>query len=206
MALVDALDNLRRDWSLRAEQLSAERLRPLREILARAVLNPGDGRLVIDVLRAASLGAEDAMWIELERQPTRFRRRLRPEVARVLVELRYAVESSLPPTDPDDVEHAAIDRLAVNPAIRFLEDPPTGLLAVPIGDEQFVPAFQLVDRGPDLVAGVVVVNELLEASADPLSAASWWLSPHAALQAVPADLLRLGRGRHVVAAAEALVE
>ena len=116
MALNDALAALSREWPARAKRLPPDRLRYLREILARAVLTPTEpGRLIVELLRAA-LSDDDLIWAELERRPTRFRRRPTREVAGALIDLRYVVESSLPVADPDKIEEAALERLTVNPA------------------------------------------------------------------------------------------
>lgn len=109
--------------------------------------------------------------------------------------------------DPEQVEREAEERLWVVP----MRQPPAGEEDSPIivlerAGERLAPAFQFAGEEGEVAAGVAEVNGLLDATEDPWGAASWWLTPHAALHAIPADALRVGEGEIVLAAARAASE
>src|SRR4051794_30937426 len=99
MALADALDLIRQDWRLRVQSLTPEDLDSLRQMLARAVLEPRDGKLAVSVLQL-SAGKDLHVWSALERPRFRFRRSPTKDLATVLVDLRFVVESFVPKADP----------------------------------------------------------------------------------------------------------
>jgi hypothetical protein len=69
--------------------------------------------------------------------------------------------------------------------------------------ENWAPAFQF-DADGHVANAVADVNRLLDAESDPWGVASWWLTPHASLCAIPADAIRVGKDEDVLAAANAV--
>lgn len=106
---------------------------------------------------------------------------------------------------PDDVERAAEARLWVVPMLPVALDlPRSDVLVLTRGDERLAPMFQFDTDGRTLLQSVVEVNRILEVDDDPWGCASWWLTPHAALHAIPADEIRVGSVEVVRAAAAAI--
>ena len=171
-----------------------------------------------DVLVETLFGHEDesyAGWRALADRPARGAATLEPPMlVASAAALRFRVEEDVfaaeeaewsGETAPDRVEREAEERLWVVP----MRQPPAGgvgatVIVLERAGEQLAPAFQFA--GDEVAAGVAEVNQLLDASEDPWGAASWWLTPHAALHAIPADALRAGEGEVVLAAAQAVSE
>jgi hypothetical protein len=84
------------------------------------------------------------------------------------------------------------------------ELPRSDVLVLSRGDERLAPRFQFDTDGRTLLQSVVEVNRILEVDDDPWGCASWWLTPHAALHAIPADEIRIGSEVAVRAAAGAI--
>lgn len=218
MALPEAFLFAARSWPSLREQIEPQELKLIRHQLAAAVHG---GEWDPDVLVRTLFGHEDesyAGWRALAERPARGAATLEPPMlVASAAELRFRVEEdclaamaaewSEEAADPEQVEREAEERLWVVPMRR----PPADEEGSPVivlerAGERLAPAFQFAGDEGEVAAGVAEVNRLLDASEDPWGAASWWLTPHAALHAIPADALRAGEGEIVLAAARAASE
>jgi hypothetical protein len=66
------------------------------------------------------------------------------------------------------------------------------------------PAFQINPAKGTLYPEVEEVNAILGAATDPWGAASWWLTPHGRLGAVPATLVGTRQSTKLAAAAQSI--
>lgn len=211
MALPDALLVLASHWAEAAARLSADRVATIRRNLAAAAhgaeWHPSD---LIDAI--SGVEAEGAQfWDALARSSARRTAEAPAEVMAAVMELRLAIEryersdvEQGERPDPQEVERAAEERVLLVPMARLLgSQAAASLLVVPHHGERLAPLFQFDQAGEPLGAAVEV-NRILEASDDPWGVASWWLTPHASLQAIPADAVRSGRAPEVIAAARAV--
>jgi len=219
MALPEALLFAARSWPSLREQIEPRELDLIRHQLAAAV-HGGDWDP--DTLVRTLFGHEDesyAGWRALAERPARGAATLEPPMlVASAAELRLRVEEDIlsaaaaegersEAVDPDQVEREAEERLWVVP----MRQPPAGaggsaVIVLERAGERLAPAFQFAGEEAEVAPGVEEVNRLLGASEDPWGAASWWLTPHAALHAIPADALRAGEGEIVLAAARAASE
>jgi hypothetical protein len=186
-------------------------LRTVRGTLAAAVHT---GRWSPDNLIKTLRGHEPdnvAFWADVG-EPRDWRRSGEAEnVNAAILELRLTVERYLAdvaaqaehPSDPDEVERAAEERLLTVP---MTEVPETvrrrDVLVLVHGGRRLAPVFQFDTTG-EVIPAAVEVNDILDAHDDPWGVASWWLTPHATLKAIPADAMRAGKHEEVVAAAHA---
>jgi hypothetical protein len=217
VALPEALLFAARSWPSLREHIEPQKLDLIRRQLAAAV-HGGDWDP--DVLVRTLFGHEDqtyAGWQALAERPARGAATLEPPMllaSAAMLRLRVeedilaakAVERS-GAADCEQVEREAEERLWVVP----MRQAPAGEGGSPVivlerEGERLAPAFQFAGGADEIAAGVAEVNRLLDASQDPWGAASWWLTPHAALHAIPADALRTGEGEIVLAAARAASE
>lgn len=217
MALPEAFLFAARSWPSLREQIEPQELDLIRHHLAGAVHG---GEWDPDVLVTTLFGHEDesyAGWRALAERPARGAATLEPPMlVASAAALRLRVEEDVlaataaersEADDPEQVERDAEDRLWVVP---MCEPPPdeegSSVIVLERAGERLAPAFQFAGEEGEVAAGVAEVNRLLDASEDPWGAASWWLTPHEALHAIPADALRAGEGEIVVAAARAASE
>lgn len=215
--LPEALLFAARAWSYLRDRIEPDEVELIRRHLAGAVHG---GQWDAGQLMAVLFGHEGKDypgWGALAERPVRGPATLAPPpLAAAAATLRLRVEEDELATaltelvespDPDAVERAAEERLWIVPMLE-LPAPDTGrsLVVLTRGMRSFAPVFQFA-RGAGVVApGVEDVNRILGASEDPWGAASWWLTPHAALDAIPADALRVGEREAVTAAARAACE
>lgn len=218
MALSDVLLFAARSWPHLRERIPAEQMPAIQRQLAAAVHGaPWDPAELVQLLLARE-AAESEGWRLLEERPVRRGATLEaPLLVTAAAELRYRIEQDAwstvmaewsEPADPEQVERVAEERLWTVP----MREPPEGaepalLVVLEHEGERRAPAFQFVDEHSlALAPGVEEVNRLLDVLEDPWGAASWWLTPHAALHAIPADALRAGGAEVVTAAARAVGE
>jgi hypothetical protein len=208
MALADALEFAAKRWTELRDQLSRDDIREIERVLAAAVhgatWDPGH---LIEVLLASESSVSPA-WSALRESATR---RAGPEPQLTLVaaaHLRLAIELAeyREPrrNDPRRITLDAEERLFTAP-MRDIdqEEPPPNVVVLRRRGERFAPSFQFDGEGL-VLENVARVNEMLDATDDPWGVASWWLTPHAALHAIPADEVRVGNAENVVAAARAI--
>jgi hypothetical protein len=216
VALPEALFFATESWPELKEQIEPGEMRLIRHQLA-AVVHGGaawdPGELVRTLF--AHEGEDYRGWRLLEERPVRRGATMEAPLLRsAAVALRYRIEEDALSTvmaelgelvEPEQVEEAAEERLWAVP----MRPPPEGavgaLVILERDGERLAPAFQF-GEGDSPAPGVEEVNRLLGALEDPWGAASWWLSPHAALHAIPADALRVGAAETVTAAARAAGE
>lgn len=213
MALADALLAAAASWPRLSERLGPEESQSVRRALAAAVhgaaWDPGELLATLLAHEPQDGPAWQALTISSERR-TMYER---PSVTYAAMRLRLAIEISAAESgqigpdrsqDADEVERAAEQRIW-NVPMRPLPETRTSreyLVILERDGRELAPAFQL-DREGRVLQTAAEVNRLLDASEDPWGAASWWLTPHAALHAIPADALRTGEEQNVLAAAVA---
>jgi hypothetical protein len=210
MALADMLLAAAQSWPRLSLELGDEQLAVLRRHLAAAVhgaeWNPA---LVVEALTAGR-DRGDVLWRALIERPTRTTAYLEepatypaPGVPWAALELRLAIERNAPAAapNPDAVDDDAESRVFSVPMyeVEHAEGP---LLVLEREGHEYAPAFQFDPEGR-VLAAAAIVNEILDARDDPWGAASWWLTPHATLGGIPADLVRVGDPNDVVTAATA---
>ncbi len=210
MALADALLLLARRWPDVAAQLSPEQIGFVRRSLAAAVHGAewDPGRLLTVVAEHEPEDSE--LWRALARPGERLVAEARPDVGAAASRLRWTIEllegahhEETATTDVDEIEEEAEDRLFTVPMTPATPDAARRqILVIDHQGMSRAPMFQFNPHGEPL-GEVVEVNAVLGAANDPWGVASWWLTPHATLQAIPADAVRTGRGPDVVAAARA---
>lgn len=205
--LPDMLMVIADQWSRYALELSREHVLRIRRQLAAAVHSTDwePDELVLELLD--DVPESDPAWSALLRRPTRKTAEEPVAVRAAAAHLRWVLETWSEPesalTNPADVEQAAEERLwtapmtVVTDATRLVD-----VVVLDRGGERVVPAFQL-GAEHQVLEGIAEINHMLGASEDPWGVASWWLSPHATLRAIPADVIRLGFSDDVVAAARA---
>lgn len=209
MAIGDALDELIRTWPDLVRGLRPEAITSIRRELAAVVHGaPWDPA---HLLSLALEGKPDdhPVWAALASTATRRDRAgsMPLEVSamrlRFLIEVEARDQPDIGSQDDLDVETAAEERILLAP----MTEPPDEvqgleLLVVPHHRGRLAPSFQFSASG-QLLEHVREVNSLLGASDEPWGAASWWLSPHASLHGIPADLVRHDDPDAVVDAAAA---
>jgi hypothetical protein len=217
VALPEALLFAARSWPTLREQMEPQELELIRHQLAAAVHGGAwDPALLVQTL----FGRQEesyAGWEALADRPARGAATLEPPMLvasaaalrlRVEEDVLAALEAERPgEASPEQVEREAEERLWVVPmrsAPAVGED--AAVVVLERAGERFAPTFQFAGEEGGVASGVAEVNRLLDASEDPWGAASWWLTPHAALHAIPADALRVGEGEIVLAAARAAGE
>jgi hypothetical protein len=207
VALADALETLATLWPELGRRLTPSDERLIRRELAAAV--HGAQWDPNAVLRAALRIEPEThpAWIALAKAAARRvgAPPLPPLVAAAHLRLALEYSSVEDVATPDEVELAAEQRLWVvpmEPARPGL--PRSDVLILTRDDERLAPRFQFDANGEALLPAVVAVNRILEVDDDPWGSASWWLTPHAALHAIPADEIRVGSQDAVLAAAAAL--
>jgi hypothetical protein len=219
MALPEAFLFAARSWPSLREQIEPQELDLIRHQLAAAV-HGGDWDP--DVLMRTLFGHEDESypgWRALAERPARGAATLEPPMlVTSAAELRLRVEEDVlaamaakwseeEEVDPEQVEREAEECLWVVPMRQSpAEEEGPLVIVLERAGERLAPAFQFAGEEGEVAPGVAEVNRLLDASEDPWGAASWWLTPHAALHAIPADALRAGEGEIVLAAARAASE
>lgn len=212
MALADALIVLAHDWGNVRERVDSDALNLARRHLAAAVHGAA---WEPDALLSALLAHESPghpAWLALRESPVRRTSQVSHSVAAAAAQLRLVVErdADLVRTgesgslDPDVVEADAEQRIWAAPAVPVeeLTRRPHNLLVVEGEHGMYAPMFQL-DEQLELLPAAGEVNAILGTQDDPWGVASWWLTPHAALGAIPADELRTGAEDRVLAAATA---
>ncbi|HET9197265.1 MAG TPA: hypothetical protein VFN92_03305 [Solirubrobacterales bacterium] len=217
MALPEALLFAARSWPHLREQIELEEVDAVRRLLAAAVHGADwDPEQLVRLLFGHE--QEDfGGWHALAERPVRGHLTVEPPtLLAAAAELRFRLEEEalvpglrelLEPAPVEEVERAAEEQLWLVPMRRLVgrqhgEEP---VIALEREGEWLAPAFQFA-ADMEVDPGVAEVNALLDASEDPWGAASWWLTPHAALHAIPADALRIGLGEVVLAAARAAGE
>jgi hypothetical protein len=208
VALADALEALRQKWPEIHGDLDPSELRTINQQLAAAVHG---ARWDPDLLLRTALAHQPddhEVWVALARTAVRRDQstaRTRPLVA--AANLRLQIESDAVediPGDADDVERAAEQRVWTVPMAEVGDDAlRPHLLVLSRATKRFAPRFQF-DADGTVLETVAAVNEILDVEDDPWGAASWWLTPHASLHAIPADEIRIGSPANVLAAAHAL--
>lgn len=214
MALPEALFFAAESWPELRERVEPAEMRTIQRQLAAAVHGaPWDPGELVRTLFAHE-GEEYRGWQLLEERPVRRGATLEaPLLTSAAAALRYRIEEDAwsvviaemgEPPAPAQVEAAAEERLWTVP----MRPPPAEgeqwfLLVLERDGEHLAPAFQFDGESSAPAPGVEEVNRLLGAREDPWGAASWWLTPHAALHAIPADALRAGAADTVTAAARA---
>jgi hypothetical protein len=201
--LSDVLLLTAENWGRYAAQLTAERTRAVTRQLAAAVHTAQwqPDELVSELL--ADVPSDDPAWSALRSQPTR---RTIEEPAALMgaaIRLRWVMETHAPAElDPgEDLEAAAEARLFTAPMVPVPEPGVSvGVLVLDRWLESWAPAFQFEADGR-VSNAVAEVNRVLGADSDPWGVASWWLSPHASLGAIPADAVKAGLEEEVLAAA-----
>ena len=205
MALADALAAIVADWPAVNQGLDPKQRDSARRLLAAiAHGTTPDVRQLLQVLLAHEPDDHPA-WRALE---SRSRRGpvTGPSTASVAMQLRQLIELSGPgdfALDPSAIEAEAEHSVWLVPMESVEHLPPRDRpLILERGGRIYAPRFQFDAHG-HLRPEASQVNELLDAVEDPWGAASWWLAPHAALHAIPADALVAGRAEEVIAAAAA---
>lgn len=207
MALADALETIATLWPQLAAKVGPADLRFVRRELAAAIHGgTWDPNAVLRAVLRDEPQNHPA-WVALER--TAVRRGSGPALSQLVAgaHLRLALEYSATDdaADPDEVERAAEARLWIVPMQPANPDlPRSDVLVLTRGDERLAPRFQFDTDGRTLLQAVADVNRMLEVDDDPWGSASWWLTPHAALHAIPADEIRVGSEQAVRDAAAAI--
>ena len=209
MALAHALIALAADWANVRERVDRDSLGAARRILAAAVHG---AEWEPDALLTALLAREPPehpAWEALRESPVRGTALAGLPVEAAAAHLRLVIERDpelvdAGSDDPDTVEAEAEERIWAVPAVPVEELAERGpeLLVLDRGELAFALRFQLDER-LELLPAAAEVNATLGAGEDPWGVASWWLTPHAALRAIPADELRTGEAGRVLAAANA---
>jgi hypothetical protein len=205
--LPDALLVIAANWSRFARRLTDDQLVMVRRQLAAAVHGASwePDELVETILE--DVPADDEAWTALGARVTR---RVRDETVTAqtaALQLRWVIESFAEEPrdhDPAAIERAAEERVFTAPMAEATPDQARAqdLLVLDRDDHRWLPVFQF-GRPGEVLKPVAVVNRTLDAAHDPWGVAAWWLSPHASLGAIPADVVRSGRADDVVAAARA---
>ena len=205
MALADALAAVIRDWAAVSARLGPEERDTARRLLA-AFAHGGrrEPRHLLEVLLAPQ-PADHPAWQALQSRPRRGPTAAEPTGV-VAMRLRQLIELSGPADlgdDPEDIDADAEHRIWLVPMEQLEQLPPHERpLVLEHAGSVYAPLFQF-DPDGHLRPAAARVNALLDAEEDPWGAASWWLAPHAALHAIPADALLAGRAEDVLAAAAA---
>jgi len=209
MALADALDAAIRRWPELRSHMTPDHVREIERMLAAAVHGASwDPTRLLEVLLQGE-PVDHPAWVALRESATRRTGAVPADLALVAAaRLRLAIELServeVDQQDPERVEAAAEERLFTAPMTDVRARPRTrDMLVLDRGSERVAPSFQFDTEG-SLLPSVAHVNAVLDAADDPWGAASWWLTPHAALHAIPADEVRVGNADDVVAAADAI--
>ena len=207
MALADALETIATQWPQLASRVDPSDQRLVRQQLAAGIHGATwDPNALLRVILRNEPATHPA-WRALER--TAVRRQGSPPLLQLAAaaHLRLALEYSATgeSVDPDYVERAAEARIWVVPMVPAGRDLPPHVLVLARGDERLAPRFQFEKDGRTLLRPVAQVNRILGVDDDPWGCASWWLSPHAALRAIPADEIRVGSEEAVLAAAAAIL-
>lgn len=208
MAIAEALQALAEAWPQVAARLSAADDFEIRRQLAAAVHGSGWDPSTIFRVALRDEPADHPVWQALAFRAARREAALAVPTLAVAAHLRWVIERTAPTRSeaPDEIEAAAEQRLRLVPMREVPPDAvPEDTLVLEWDGVRFAPGFQFDDSGA-LLPAAVVVNQLLEVAEDPWGSASWWLSPHASLHAIPADEIRVGSPDLVVAAAAALAE
>lgn len=165
---------------------------------------------------ALALGPDHRAWSALRESPTRLSTGQQPRASDLVHLFGERAESAMSSREASEDARADLLEEAVRRSVlrfgytvidieqanesRAVEAP---LIIVELNGQFAVPHFQL-QSDSDTQRIVEEVNTVLEAWADPLGAASWWLSPNGWLGNVPAALLDTAREGEIVFAAEQL--
>jgi hypothetical protein len=210
MALADMLLAAAQSWPRLSLEVGDAQLAALRRHLAAAVHGADwDPAIVVEALTAGR-SSDDVLWRALIERPTRRTADLEDrEVLLVAglpwaaLELRLAIErnAAAAAATAEAVERDAESRVFSVPMheVEKIEGP---ILVLERAGHEYAPAFQF-DRDGRVLEAAAIVNQILDADDDPWGAASWWLTPHATLGGIPADLVRVGDAKDVVTAAAA---
>jgi hypothetical protein len=212
MALADALIALASDWLNVRERISPSDLERARRLLAAAVHG---GAWEPDTLLLSLLSNEPAnhpAWRALRESPARRTAPATFPVETAAAALRLVIERDAVVPQAGDIGEPDAERVEVEAEERIWAVPTlpvnelthryNGLLVLDRAHAGYAPLFQF-DEKLELLPTVAEVNFILGADTDPWGVASWWLTPHAALRAIPADELRTGTEERVLAAATA---
>jgi len=210
MALADALISVANSWPELRRSLDRDEIRRVRTELATAVhVGTWDPGALLSLLLAHE-PPEHPAWRALERDTTRRTVEVPSiPVGAAAAYLRFIIELGLdlepPESTPEAVDAAAEERLLAVPmvlfdAIRKVDLP--FVVSLRRDRLRLVPAFQF--RNGRVLEAVRTVNVYLDAEDDPWGVASWWLTPHAGLHAIPADDVLIGNEENVIAAARAV--
>ena len=217
MAIEDALVALRQLMLDVAARLSAEQLRQLQILIYE--LDGADQEeakaQIADLLEQTLPGEHPVIQALFEGDLSESTTLDWPQVTD---ELRQAVEAALAVPVPDAearpgeaILRRVADRVLQATALTADEvraqggdpDDPALIKLVPPGGRPQWPAFQFdPDGGPRPV--IRAVNNLLDASADPVAAADWWLSRNSWLGDRPSSLIGRVPDEHLVRAARAV--
>lgn len=207
MALADALRALAQAWPELAPTIPAARQRAVREQLAALVHGaPWDASVILSAALSDQPAGHPAWSALLRRDTRRASGDAAAGVALAAMHLRLVIEltgTEEPADTPRAAEEAAEARIFEAPMREVGDRPPDGALALPREQRRLAPEFQFDEQG-NVRPAVATVNRILDADDDPWGSASWWLFPHAALHAIPADEVRLGDVQRVIAAARAV--
>lgn len=212
MALADALVFAAKAWPRLREGLTPDEVTEITRALAAAVHGASwDPNALMGTLLAHEPD-DDPAWEALAASSARRTAAPAPLMLAAATRLRFAIETTPPERTepglgPDAVERSAEQRLWLAPMQQLSETtaPRSTLLVLVRQGREVAPTFQF-DSWGNVLPAVADVNAELDASEDPWGAASWWLTPHAGLQAIPADALRTGDEDLVLAAAAAAGE
>lgn len=208
-------------WVLRDDELRHSRGINLEDTLGWAGTGSTDELLESIAERvfttvALTLDPDHRAWSALRESSTRLSTGEQPHARNLLLAFGEVAESAM--SRRETSEDARADRIeeAVRRSVlrfgyalidaeqanetRVAEVP---LIIIELNGQFAVPAFQL-QSDSDTRRIVDEVNTALEAWADPLGAASWWLSPNGWLGNVPAALLDTAREEEIVLAADQL--
>jgi hypothetical protein len=208
VALADALLILARSWPELRERLAPDQVDAVRRELAAAAHGaPWDPAILLGTALSDE-PAEHPAWTALAASTERRTSVEAVPVVAAAMALRLVIEGSVQVRsgDPDAIEQAAEARVLLVPMLTLEptepRDVPADVLVVPHHGHLEAPRFQFDDEG-GVLPPVSEVNRSLDAADDPWGVASWWLSPHAGLHAIPADAVRTDSADDVVAAAAA---
>lgn len=209
MGLADALTAIAADWPQLSAGLTGDRRAEARRQLAAAVHGAAwRPRVLLQLLVGDQ--PDHPAWAALRSGARRTTLpQLDPESA--ALRLRWLLELDDEPSDAPPAEHDSTrwqdvaERAELRIWLAPMRPAPAGaedVLSLAHHGDRVSPTFQFDEAG-DPLAVVVEINRTLDARGDPWGAASWWLAPHAALHAIPADAVRHGQASDVLAAARA---
>ena len=207
MSLADAIRTLADEWPTLVRHLTPLEQRVVRQQLAAAVHGGAWDPAALLEAALTDQPSQHPAWLALLKRSTRRSSSDRDDqsVLVAAMRLRLAVElteADSPPDEPDEAERRAEERIFEAPMRDLRDEQHPGVLALPQGTRRLAPVFQF-DSDGHVRSDVAAVNEILQADDDPWGTASWWLCPHASLNAIPADEIVLGEPERVLAAAVA---